>query len=406
MADKRGPNTKSTRQRARAKNRGQRTVVATGTTVRRWVRRADPASWWPWGLLPLVGLLLLAVVGVAQCAPNDIEAQVAANVKQQLHDAGYPWANVVADGQEVVVKGTPYEPVSEALIESVARASLGDTMLGELVCPTEVRVALSTPQKPLPGKPRSATVKPVKPPPAARHHNFRFDATADTVTLTGEVPSEAVKRAVEAEAKKKFTTVTNQLRVSNATAMAGYPLAYRRALAVLDTLDSGFASWSAGVLNVEGIIAKEQQAPTRALFNASAKAPKLGTIKLLVKEELDQCDKEFADVLTRSTILFATGSAKIKPQSQVVLKALADIAKHCPGTLVVEGHTDNVGDAKANRVLSLNRANAVKAALEALQLAGSRLETAGYGADRPVGSNNTAAGRAKNRRIEVRIKRH
>jgi len=65
------------------------------------------------------------------------------------------------------------------------------------------------------------------------------------------------------------------------------------------------------------------------------------------------------------------------------------------------GHTDNTGSAEANQKLSLDRADAVKQMLVNGEVAGDRISTAGYGQDRPIGSNDTEEGRAKNRRIEL-----
>jgi outer membrane protein OmpA-like peptidoglycan-associated protein len=71
--------------------------------------------------------------------------------------------------------------------------------------------------------------------------------------------------------------------------------------------------------------------------------------------------------------------------------------------LEVSGHTDNQGSADLNRRLSTERAEAVKSYLEANGVAPERLEARGFGPDKPVADNRTAAGRSKNRRIEFRL---
>jgi len=70
-------------------------------------------------------------------------------------------------------------------------------------------------------------------------------------------------------------------------------------------------------------------------------------------------------------------------------------------TVQVIGHTDNQGTAAANRSLSERRAQQVRAALVAAGVARSRISAEGRGADAPVADNRTAAGRAKNRRVEI-----
>ena len=70
--------------------------------------------------------------------------------------------------------------------------------------------------------------------------------------------------------------------------------------------------------------------------------------------------------------------------------------------LTIEGHTDNVGDAAANQTLSEQRAAAVAQYLETTyQIDASRLATKGYGATKPVASNDTPEGRQQNRRVEL-----
>jgi outer membrane protein OmpA-like peptidoglycan-associated protein len=67
------------------------------------------------------------------------------------------------------------------------------------------------------------------------------------------------------------------------------------------------------------------------------------------------------------------------------------------------GHTDNTGSAAANQSLSLTRANAVKGLLVGQGVAANRISTTGYGQTRPVASNDSEAGRAQNRRLELNV---
>jgi OOP family OmpA-OmpF porin len=102
-------------------------------------------------------------------------------------------------------------------------------------------------------------------------------------------------------------------------------------------------------------------------------------------------------------ILFATGSAEIRGESTPTLKEIGEmLTAHPELKLLIEGHTDNVGSAAANQTLSEQRATAVKQYLIAhFQIDPSRLSTKGYGASRPVASNDTADGRQQNRRVEL-----
>jgi OOP family OmpA-OmpF porin len=101
-------------------------------------------------------------------------------------------------------------------------------------------------------------------------------------------------------------------------------------------------------------------------------------------------------------VQFDTGKATIRPESEKILAEVASMLAAQPQLrLAVEGHTDNVGSASANKPLSQQRAQAVVNALAGKGVAGARLTAAGFGSDKPVADNATEAGRAKNRRVEL-----
>jgi outer membrane protein OmpA-like peptidoglycan-associated protein len=101
-------------------------------------------------------------------------------------------------------------------------------------------------------------------------------------------------------------------------------------------------------------------------------------------------------------INFDTGRASIRPESAAVLGTVKDLlASHGELTLRIEGHTDNVGSAAANRKLSEERAAAVRSWLVKNGIDGKRLKAAGFGDTQPVADNADEDGRAKNRRVEL-----
>jgi OmpA-OmpF porin, OOP family len=102
-------------------------------------------------------------------------------------------------------------------------------------------------------------------------------------------------------------------------------------------------------------------------------------------------------------ILFDTDSDVIKPESAPVIKQIAKGLETNPNLkLMIEGHTDSVGNADHNLDLSRRRAEAVRAVLiSQFNVDASRLEAAGLGSSKPVDSNDTPQGRSQNRRVEL-----
>jgi outer membrane protein OmpA-like peptidoglycan-associated protein len=101
-------------------------------------------------------------------------------------------------------------------------------------------------------------------------------------------------------------------------------------------------------------------------------------------------------------IHFLSGRADIAPESVIALRELAIMLDDNPDwNIRVEGHTDNLGAKDANMTLSMRRATAVVAYLIGRGVKRTRLEPGGMADSRPIAANDTEAGRAKNRRIEI-----
>ena len=104
-------------------------------------------------------------------------------------------------------------------------------------------------------------------------------------------------------------------------------------------------------------------------------------------------------------ILFATDSAAVSGQAQNDLYALARNLQQDPNSRVeVIGHTDSTGSAAHNLDLSQRRANSVVGILTAAGVPANRLTAVGRGLTQPIASNDTAQGRAQNRRVEIIIR--
>jgi OOP family OmpA-OmpF porin len=102
---------------------------------------------------------------------------------------------------------------------------------------------------------------------------------------------------------------------------------------------------------------------------------------------------------------FRSGSAELAPEDAPLLTKLERVVREFPDSrIVVEGHTDNVGDDATNQALSQRRAIAVRDyLLTSIAMSADRITAVGYGKSRPISPNDTAEGRRRNRRIDVTI---
>jgi outer membrane protein OmpA-like peptidoglycan-associated protein len=119
-------------------------------------------------------------------------------------------------------------------------------------------------------------------------------------------------------------------------------------------------------------------------------------------DEIPEEVKKFAGVI--EGVYFDTNKTSIKPVSEKILKKALKVLKDFPDVkLEISGHTDSRGKASHNKQLSEGRAAAVKQWLVDNGIAAERLTTSGFGPENPIDTNDTKAGRAKNRRIEFKL---
>ncbi len=110
------------------------------------------------------------------------------------------------------------------------------------------------------------------------------------------------------------------------------------------------------------------------------------------------------EVYTLAGDAFGSGQSQLTASAAASVRALGTYLKALgAGSAQVLGHTDSQGEAEANRALSQRRADAVRTALANAGFAAGRISAQGQGEDAPVADNMTAAGRAKNRRVEIII---
>lgn len=367
------------------------TTATTATRVY-WRQTDTPRPWWPWGLLPILGLALLFLFGAVITAPA-IQAEVREDVRQRLAGSDVTASEVLADGRRVTVRVAAAGP-DDVLLDALASSTTCNTWVGELTCPSRVEIKRDATQ----AEPAIAVSRP---------HQFSVVRDADSVILRGEIPWIAERERIVALAGGYFDQVEDQTRVSNESAGANYAPAADRAVAVVRHLADGQASWSGERLSVTGTAYPADVVAARAEFDAAGASGMLGSFDVRALEQVtdtgSDCNAAFNDVLSAATIRFRTGSATIDTGNEELLERLAGLARSCPGKLNVQGHTDSQGDADMNRALSLSRANAVRDALAARGIESSRMQAVGYGESQPIADNGTSAGRARNRRIAISV---
>jgi chemotaxis protein MotB len=131
--------------------------------------------------------------------------------------------------------------------------------------------------------------------------------------------------------------------------------------------------------------------------------------KLQGQVEISYNERGIVISIYPNQILFASGSAQLKPGFKQILNVLGPQLKRLPNSIEVDGHTDSIPISTAsfpsNWELSAARAGAVIRYFEALGLDRAKLSAAGYADTRPVDVNATADGRARNRRVEIIVLR-
>lgn len=254
----------------------------------------------------------------------------------------------------------------------------------------------------------------------------------NVVTLTGLVPDARARQDMLAAAAKAFPNarIVDQLNIA-----AGAPSCYgaltTAGISQLARLESGAALFDGSVLRWTGMTADKNvadqinAAASTGWPNCARGAADL-TVKVVappspppivlepppaVRPMITQapaanpCTGQIRTALEKDRILFDTARATIKPESRPVLEDIAKVLTNCASTrFEVAAHTDSDGGAERNMDLSNRRAAAVVDYLTTrLKIPAAQLVAKGYGETKPIASNDTAAGKQQNRRVEFNL---
>lgn len=142
------------------------------------------------------------------------------------------------------------------------------------------------------------------------------------------------------------------------------------------------------------------------IFSAPTQSYKLDVVELAAMQQVVTANKLLDEINKNGFIAlyinFDTAKWDLKADGQASVREIIAMLKAAPTLkIAIEGHTDNVGSAAANKTLSENRARSVMNAVVAGGIDAKRLSAAGFGAERPIADNRSEDGRAKNRRVEL-----
>ena len=308
--------------------------------------------WW-WILIPLILLLGWCVTR------KPVDAPPAAQTEPPAAAAPAPVAQIHSklelnnDGGKIYYTGTVADEASKAALTDAIKAALGDAASGDV----------------------------------------RVDASAkgaNWLALLGQFLPE-----LKSLSGSKLTLDGDDITLDGALAQGDIDGLMRKLKSVLgDKFD---------IKSVAQVVeaAATPAAPMDDVAKNAAAAAKMDELK--VAGNISGTD--LVNALNLAAITFATGRATISPNSMDILNKAADTLKASDdGTRVeIGGHTDNVGDPPSNARLSEARANSVMVTLVKLGVNAAILTAKGYGDTKPVDSNDTPEGKAKNRRMEFSV---
>lgn len=379
------------------------------------VRKEGSLPFIPFGLIPAAGLGITVMLALGPLAWG-IQGATKRAVSESLAAADIDWADPSVSGQMVTLHGEPPSAEAAREAERIARAAAASTPFGLARPATRVTV----PQGPFKVKPDTPADPPPSPPPAtglgdvtdeaASSPSWKFVLSNGTLRLTGTVPDRATKDALVRQAYNKIYPpriqgIEDNLQVANTEAPAGYIQVALRGVNTVSRCDTGRAEFEQGRFSLRCELPDSEAEAVRAQAIASVPFGTVDRIDILPNEAVESCEEQLSSLLDTARIEFDSNSAIIDGASNDLLDRVAAAVRDCPGTLRIEGHTDSTGTDDENLTLSRNRAFAVRSALIARNVNPKNLIAEGYGASRPVSSNTSPEGRARNRRIEIRVVR-
>lgn len=334
-----------------------------------------------------VSALLAIVLLWGASETEEIERDITARAQQAL-EVGMPEAQVEVDGRDVRV----YGQVISAGAQQKAGA-LVNKLRGVRASQNDLKVAALTSVE-----------------EADTGFNFKASYDSRRLTMSGRVDTVAAMNAL----KSMPDRLPPGLLYENTTETGGDVLLFSpeklvTGIATLTQLKRGELSIDDKVFALSGV-ADNQTRIDQIRKQIAASQSILKPLKVVLNIEVDPnrrlseaCKRSFATAMEKNVVHYVTARHRIREKYQDDLLYIAKTAVDCEARVLIEGHADEVGKENYNQDLSVRRASTAREFLIEKGVLESRIEAFGYGEFRPVASNETSEGKAKNRRVEIHI---
>jgi OOP family OmpA-OmpF porin len=330
-------------------------------------------------VIGFVLVVLLYQFGAKEKAPV-IEADIQQRTAAAIADNGFGDVSVSTDGRDVTLAGTV-----PAQSDIDVAGKIAEDVRGVRIVDNRIEVA--------------------------RPYAIEICKEPSRLVATGSAPDQSSIDSINARIEELFHRQAGESELAvRGGAPQGFTEFVDRMLVDLAKLDTGCLTVSGREATLAGAV--HSQATAEQILRDVDRGEATGfTISLrldvpTLSEEAAACQVEYNRRLEPGErVLFDFDSAELHDEGRRLLDEIREIGESCPDIKVwVTGHTDSVGDREYNIRLSQARADVVVEYLVSQGMDPDRLTAIGFGYSQPVADNSTDEGRAKNRRIEFRVR--
>ena len=326
-------------------------------------------------------LLLLIILIVVPIYKNKIPKELATEVQKRLHQHKIDWVAVRAKERDIILSGVAPTIALHNQALKIAKEIRGVRNVNDKISPIVIT-------------PYSMSIN--------------IDSQKRELLFKGYMPS---KKSID-ELSKRITESYSKFKTTKEIDIGtGEPKEWEKLITVisllLKELDSAIVNIVDTKVTFYGKCQTTQKKENILLYLDKFKQVGYNIkSRIVAMDESGQvCQKKFNTLLSTNKIEFEAGKSVVKAKNQQLLQSLVDISSLCPqANIDIIGHTDSKGNNTKNQELSQSRAKAVVAKLFQLGIPLERMKAIGRGESEPIADNSTEEGRAKNRRIEFRVK--